>query len=89
MRYETPSPCSLVFDCNLPDLGLSFLTSAHLHTPHAKALYAATKNARVNDRFQEPLYLATELLRAGVLHAGRYGGKTWSGGPHMGSGERR
>jgi hypothetical protein len=81
----------------------SFLNSSHQHTPHAKALYTALKDAnRVNDKFQEPLYLALELcvyvnglfrvardhsysIRANVLHAGRYGGKTWSGGPNIGT----
>lgn len=38
----------------------------------------------INDRFQEPLYLAIELIRAGVLHSGKFGNRTWSGGPNLG-----
>lgn len=59
----------------------TFLTSAHLHTPYGKAMYAALKQARLNDKFQEPLYLALELLKANVLHAGNYGQQTYLGGP--------
>ncbi|GAA95645.1 uncharacterized protein L969DRAFT_71183 [Mixia osmundae IAM 14324] len=59
----------------------SLLTSSHQHTPYAKALLASLKLAKVNDKFQEPLYLAIELIRANVLHGGKYGGRTWSGGP--------
>ncbi|GAA5912613.1 hypothetical protein JCM8208_004791 [Rhodotorula glutinis] len=61
----------------------SFLTSAHQHTPHASALHLAMKNAKVNDKFQEPLFLAMELLRAGVLHNGRIGTRAYSGGPNF------
>ncbi|GAA6054763.1 hypothetical protein JCM3770_000931 [Rhodotorula araucariae] len=61
----------------------SFLTSAHQHTPHASALHLAMKNAKVNDKFQEPLFLAMELLRAGVLHNGRIGTRPYSGGPNF------
>ncbi|GAA5934423.1 hypothetical protein JCM10213_001974 [Rhodosporidiobolus nylandii] len=61
----------------------SFLTSAHQHTPHASALYLAMKNSKVNDKFQEPLFLAMELLRANVLHSGRIGTKPYSGGPNF------
>jgi len=55
-----------------------------------KALYAACVNSRVNDRFQESLYLVLELLRAGVVHGGRWGGpdaEPLSGGPSFGSEE--
>jgi len=41
------------------------------------------KNAKVNDKFQEPLFLAMELLRAGVLHNGRIGTRAYSGGPNF------
>ncbi|GAA5858792.1 hypothetical protein JCM8547_004990 [Rhodosporidiobolus lusitaniae] len=64
----------------------SFLTSAHQHTPHAAALYLAMKNAKVNDKFQEPLFLAMELLRANVLHNGRIGARPYSGGPNVNGG---
>lgn len=59
----------------------SFLTSAHQHTPYASALYLAMRNSKVNDKFQEPLFLAMELLRANVLHSGRIGTRPYSGGP--------
>ncbi|GAA5907599.1 hypothetical protein JCM6882_004419 [Rhodosporidiobolus microsporus] len=61
----------------------SFLTSAHQHTPHASALYLAMKNSKVNDKFQEPLLLAMELLRSNVLHSGRIGARPYSGGPNF------
>lgn len=52
------------------------------------ALHAACVSSRVNDRFQESSYLLLELLRAGVVHGGRWGGpddETLSGGPSFGS----
>lgn len=54
-----------------------------MHTPHASALHLAMKNAKVNDKFQEPLFLTLELLRAGVLHNGRIGTRPYSGGPNF------
>ena len=36
-----------------------------------KAMHAACATSRVNDRFQEPLYLFLELLRAGTIHSNR------------------
>lgn len=62
------------------------LSAQHLHTAHGKALFQALKPCRVTDKFQESLYLAVELLKAGVLHGGRYGGRVWSGGPMSGTG---
>ncbi|GAA5972733.1 hypothetical protein JCM11641_002996 [Rhodosporidiobolus odoratus] len=61
----------------------SFLTSAHQHTPHASAMHLAMKKSKVNDKFQEPLFLAMELLRANVLHSGRIGTRPYSGGPNF------
>ncbi|KAK4050491.1 hypothetical protein OIO90_005074 [Microbotryomycetes sp. JL221] len=60
-----------------------FLTNTHQHTPHAQALHAAMKASKVNDKFQESLFLAVELLRAGALHSGRIGNRSYSGGPHF------
>jgi hypothetical protein len=37
---------------------------------------AACATSRVNDRFQEPLYLFLELLRAGVIHGNRPEGES-------------
>jgi hypothetical protein len=51
-----------------------------------RALYSAISHSRVNDKFQEPLYLALELSRAGVLHGDAFGGKQYSGGPSFGTG---
>lgn len=45
------------------------------------------KNSKVNDKFQEPLFLAMELLRANVLHNGRIGTRPYSGGPNLGGTE--
>jgi hypothetical protein len=61
-----------------------FLHPNHTPTAHGKALYGALDQSRVNDKFQEPLYLALELVRAGVLHNGKFGNRTWSGGASLG-----
>lgn len=63
------------------------MTPSHTHAPLAQALSAGIKAARVNDKFQEPLYLALELCRAGVLHGDLWSGRAWSGGPSFGTGE--
>lgn len=39
--------------------------------------------SKVNDKFQESLYLAMELLRAGMLHNQRIGARAYSGGPNF------
>lgn len=57
-----------------------------------KALHAACGAARVNDRFQESIYLVLELLRAGVVHGGKWGGpdaEPLSGGPSFGTEEEQ
>lgn len=59
------------------------LTSSHQHTPWAAALYVAMKASKVNDKFQEAVYLAVELLRAGVLHNRPLGNRPYSGGPNF------
>lgn len=59
----------------------SFLNNEHSHTAYAKALLHSLSYGGVNDGFQEPLYLALELIRAGVLHSGKFGGTVLSGGP--------
>ncbi|KOS12619.1 xpg i-region protein [Malassezia pachydermatis] len=63
----------------------SFLTAEHVHTPYGRALHVALQHVRINDRLQEPLYLAVELLRAGVLHAELYSETSYSGGPSLGT----
>lgn len=65
---------------------VSFLNSNHGHTMHARAMHAALKKARVNDKFQDSLYLFLELVRAGVLHGNLWSGRAYSGGPSFGDG---
>nr|XP_019008239.1 XPG domain-containing protein [Kwoniella pini CBS 10737]OCF47020.1 XPG domain-containing protein [Kwoniella pini CBS 10737] len=65
-----------------------FINANHTHTLIGKASYAANAVSRVNDKFQEPLYLFLELLRAGVVHGSKWGGETaetLSGGPSFGT----
>jgi hypothetical protein len=50
-------------------------------------MYGAIKTTRVNDKFQDPLYLFLELVRAGVLHGNLWSNRAYSGGPSFGSGE--
>ncbi|WFD18915.1 hypothetical protein MCAP1_001128 [Malassezia caprae] len=64
-----------------------FLSAEHTHTAYGRALYVATQQLKINDRLQEPLYLALELIRAGVLHGEPYSGKSHSGGPSFGTDE--
>ncbi|ORY21248.1 temperature dependent protein affecting M2 dsRNA replication-domain-containing protein [Naematelia encephala] len=64
-----------------------FITPGHTQTMMGKALHAACSSARVNDRFQESLYLVLELLRAGVIHGEKWGGEALSGGPSFGTEE--
>lgn len=63
-----------------------FLLNSHLHSPLARAMYTAVKQARLNDKFQEPLYLFLELVRAGVMHGHLWSGRAFSGGPSFGTG---
>lgn len=50
-------------------------------------MHAAIKLARVNDKFQDPLYLFLELVRAGVMHGHLWSGRAFSGGPSFGTGK--
>jgi Temperature dependent protein affecting M2 dsRNA replication len=50
-------------------------------------MYTAIKQARVNDKFQDPLYLFLELVRAGVMHGHLWSGRAFSGGPSFGTGK--
>lgn len=59
-----------------------------MHSPLARAKYTAIKQARLNDKFQEPLYLFLELVRAGVMHGHLWSGRAFSGGPSFGTGRR-
>jgi len=51
-------------------------------------MYVAIKQARLNDKFQDPLYLFLELVRAGVMHGHLWSGRAFSGGPSFGTGEK-
>jgi hypothetical protein len=67
-----------------------FLNYDHLHTQYARAFHLSIRETRLNDKLQEPLYLALELTRAGVLHDQPYAqqqglaGTLKSGGPSWG-----
>lgn len=52
-------------------------------------MYTAIKQARVNDKFQDPLYLFLELVRAGVMHGHLWSSRAFSGGPSFGTGTER
>ena len=49
-------------------------------------MYTALRPARVNDKFQDSLYLFLELVRAGVVHGHLWSGRAFSGGPSFGTG---
>ena len=59
-----------------------------MHGPLARAMHNAIKQARVNDKFQDPLYLFLELVRAGVMHGHLWSNRAFSGGPSFGTGEQ-
>ena len=63
-----------------------FLLNTHMHSPLARAMYTALRPARVNDKFQDSLYLFLELVRAGVVHGHLWSGRAFSGGPSFGTG---
>lgn len=50
-------------------------------------MYVALRGARVNDKFQDSLYLFLELVRAGVMHGHLWSGRAFSGGPSFGTGK--
>ncbi|KAJ7114054.1 XPG I-region protein [Mycena epipterygia] len=66
-----------------------FLLNTHTHSPLARAMYTAIKHAKVNDKFQDPLYLFLELVRAGVMHGHLWSGRAFSGGPSFGTDEEK
>ncbi|KAJ7330435.1 XPG I-region protein [Mycena albidolilacea] len=66
-----------------------FLLNTHTHSPLARAMYAAIKSAKLNDKFQDPLYLFLELVRAGVMHGHLWSGRAFSGGPSFGTDEEK
>jgi len=50
-------------------------------------MHNALLPTRINDKFQDPLYLFLELVRAGVMHGNLWSGRAFSGGPSFGTGE--
>ncbi|KAG9004019.1 hypothetical protein FRB94_002728 [Tulasnella sp. JGI-2019a] len=64
-----------------------FLLHTHLHSALARAMHGALQTVRINDKFQDPLYLFLELVRAGVMHGNLWSGKAYSGGPSFGDEE--
>ncbi|KAJ7080750.1 XPG I-region protein [Mycena belliarum] len=66
-----------------------FLVNTHTHSPLARAMYTAVRHAKVNDKFQDPLYLFLELVRAGVMHGHLWSGRAFSGGPSFGTDEEK
>ncbi|KAG8974004.1 hypothetical protein FRC05_007920 [Tulasnella sp. 425] len=66
-----------------------FLMHTHTHSPFGRAMFAALEGARVNDKFQDPLYIFLELVRAGVMHGNLWSNRAYSGGPSFGSEEEK
>ncbi|RPD76676.1 hypothetical protein L226DRAFT_383065 [Lentinus tigrinus ALCF2SS1-7] len=52
-------------------------------------MYSALRQARVNDKFQDALYLFLELVRAGVVHGHLWSGRAFSGGPSFGTDDEK
>lgn len=67
----------------------NFLNSNHIHTPFGRAMHNSLTVSRLNDKFQEPLLILVELLRAKVLHDNYYSGKQFSGGPTLGTDDEK
>ncbi|KAH6916454.1 temperature dependent protein affecting M2 dsRNA replication-domain-containing protein [Coprinopsis sp. MPI-PUGE-AT-0042] len=66
-----------------------FLLNTHTHSALARAMHTAIKQAKLNDKFQDPLYLFLELVRAGVMHGHLWSGRAFSGGPSFGGDEEK
>ncbi|KZV74508.1 XPG I-region protein, partial [Peniophora sp. CONT] len=66
-----------------------FLLKTHEHSPLARSMHTAVRSARLNDKFQEPLYLFLELVRAGVMHGNLWSSRAFSGGPSFGTDDEK
>ncbi|RXW24385.1 hypothetical protein EST38_g1501 [Candolleomyces aberdarensis] len=66
-----------------------FLLNNHTHSALARAMSSAIQTARVNDKFQDPLYLFLELVRAGVMHGQLMSQRAFSGGPSFGTDDEK
>ncbi|WFC99749.1 hypothetical protein MYAM1_002494 [Malassezia yamatoensis] len=64
-----------------------FLNGEHTHSALGRALHIALHDVKINDRVQESLFFAMELLHAGILHGKLYSEKEYSGGPSLGTQE--
>lgn len=79
-------PSILIYPCSRSSLN-RLQNPNHTHTNMGRALHVGIAASRINDKFQEPLYLALELSRAGVLHGNFWSDKEYSGGPSFGTRE--
>ncbi|KAF8315406.1 XPG I-region protein [Clavulina sp. PMI_390] len=61
-----------------------FLVHTHIHSPLGRAMAAALRHCKINDKFQDPLFLFLELVRGGVLHGKLWSHRAYSGGPSFG-----
>lgn len=66
-----------------------FVNANHTQSPIGRAMHEACASSKVNDRFQEPLYIILEMMRAGVVHGGRFSEALHSGGPSFGTEEEQ
>ncbi|KAF8603854.1 XPG I-region protein [Ceratobasidium sp. AG-I] len=66
-----------------------FLLHTHTHSPLARALYNTLSAVRVNDKFQDSMYLFLEMVRAGVMHGNLWSNRAYSGGPSFGDDEEK
>jgi hypothetical protein len=67
----------------------SFINANHTQSLIGRAMHAACVYSKVNDRFQESLYIILEMMRAGVVHGGRFSDTLLSGGPSFGTEEEQ
>lgn len=88
-RGSVPQAQSVKARTNEAIVSDRFLLNTHIHSPLARAMYSALRQARVNDKFQDSLYLFLELVRAGVVHGHLWSGRAFSGGPSFGTGAYR
>lgn len=64
------------------------IAGSHRPSPIGHGLHTALVQSKVNDRFQEPLFIVLELVRMGVLHGQKFGNEYLSGGPVSGASEQ-
>ena len=69
------------------DDSFRFPLNSHMDGRLARAVYAAIRQARVVDKFRDPLYLFLELVRMGVMHDNLWSNSPSSGGLSFGTGK--